>query len=110
MKRYHELSEEEGAMARNVNRCFAQAEDQGQYMVALYRLAFPDWDEITKIDGWPKAGAALSKYIWDRAIAFDQQYHPEVMAGGAWMNNGFGTDESLQPWGLDASNCRVEYA
>ena len=99
-----------GVMARNVNRCFAQAEHQGQYMVALYRLAFPDWDQIAKIHGWPKAGAALSKYIWDRAIGFDQQYHPEVLAGGAWMNSGFGTDESLEPWQLDASDCRVEYA
>lgn len=88
----------------------ASADDphQQDYMVSLYKKAFPDWDDITAIDGWPKAGEKLRLYVYKKSIDFDSKFHPGVMAGGVWFNKGFGVNEALGDWEVSAKHCRVE--
>lgn len=84
-----------------VDTCFEGAQHQTDYILALYRLVFPDFDELEKIEGFPTAGSSLSDYIWHKAIEFDTLHHPECMAGGCWMNHGFRTDNNFPVWGVE---------
>ena len=94
-----------------VDKCFDGKDHQGDVGLALYRLVFPDWDTIESITGWPKVGSELSQYIWLKFIAFDQKHHPEVLAGGMWMNSGFSSygADHVPIWAVDESNCVVKY-
>lgn len=92
-----------------VTNIFATAEHQAEAAEKLYRLAFPNWDEIESISGWPSAGEELNQEIFQHFIAFDRKHHPGVMPGGLWMNKGFSTlDKSLGPRELSTDNCEVE--
>ncbi len=83
--------------------------DQSVPFFRIWRLVFPDWDKIAKIDGWPSVNGTTWSYISQQFIAFDQKNHPNVIAGGLWMNNGFSHDDSLEDWYVDKSTCTVHY-
>lgn len=79
-----------------INRIFEEAEHQGDYTIGLYRAIYPDWDEWPdnqSVDGYPRVCRAMNNYIFEKAIAFDAKHHPDVMKGGMWMNNGFGSGD-----------------
>jgi len=90
-----------------VERIFASAIHQVEVVEALYRLVFPDYDDIVKICGFPEAGEKLSKLIWQKFFEFDRKHHPDVMQGGRWMNNGFSTNKDLGEWEVDASGVQT---
>lgn len=94
-----------------VRAIFQEAEEQSDYALGLYRLAFPDWDKIKTVKGWPKVSKKFNVFIFGLAIEFDQKHHPDVFNGGMWMNKGFGSCEGDEiPWGtIDLSTCKVEY-
>ena len=93
-----------------IDAIFETSRDQAEACVALYRLAFPDWDDIAKIDGFPGVGKEAAEYIWKKFMAFDRQHHPDVFNGGLWLNSGFSTlkGEGIGPWELTTDHCRVE--
>lgn len=80
-----------------IDQCF-DAPDQGAVWVNLYKLVYPNFDRIAHINGYPTVGEKTHKYIFTKFIQFDKAHHPEVMAGGLWMNSGFGCDRSLVEW------------
>jgi hypothetical protein len=84
-----------------VERIFASSSHQAEAVEALYRLVFPDYNDILELQGFPEAGERLSRLIWDKFFEFDHAHHPEVMAGGRWMNNGFSTNKELGEWEVD---------
>jgi hypothetical protein len=94
-----------------VDEIFASSDHQADVLVKLYRLVYPDWDNIKKLHGWPKCGKALADYIAKAFMAFDRKHHPKVMPGGLWMNNGFSTldNDYLGPWEVDPSKGEPEY-
>ncbi len=89
-----------------VERIFSISTHQVEVVEALYRLAFPDYDEIMKLDGFPEAGEKLSKLIWNKFFDFDEKHHPNVMKGGRWMNNGFSTNKKLGDWEVDVAGVK----
>lgn len=90
----------------DIDACFDGAVSQKEVAARLYKLVFPDWDSIVKIEGWPKCSAATNKYIFDKFIEFDRIHHPEALGGGLWMNSGWGTAE-MEDWVVDTTYCRV---
>lgn len=79
-----------------IDDLFDSATHQADYLIGLYRLVYsPYWDEIKKVNGWPEIDDDTNNYIWRKAIEFDQVHHPDCVAGGAWMNNGFSTLKTL---------------
>lgn len=74
---------------------------QAEILFALYRLAFPDWDLIRKVNGWPKVSNTTSEYICGKFITFDRRYHPDCISGGCWMNRGFTIDKSVPDWVIE---------
>jgi hypothetical protein len=79
---------------------FSVAEHQQDVLVGIYRLVYPEWDLIEKIDGWPTINKETWKIIQRKFMEFDRVYHPDVMLGGAWLNVGFSCQgsEDLEDW------------
>lgn len=90
-----------------IDAIFEEAEDQETAAVAIYTLAFPNWEKITKIEGWPACGEEVQNYLFRKFIRLDRKFHPEVMAGGLWMNRGFSLNRELGPWEIDVSPATV---
>ena len=88
---------------------------QGDIILAFYHIAFPNWDQIVKIESYPVLSKNTWTYIWEKFAAFDRRMHPEVMAGGAWaLGAGFSADtrrgDSIVPdWKIDTTQCWVAY-
>jgi len=88
---------------------FGSAETQSEVLVELYKLALPEWDRIEKVHGFPEVGLEFWKFICRELIEFDRRHHPDVFAGGLWLNNGFQSNSKLDPWELSLANCTVTY-
>jgi hypothetical protein len=86
-----------------IEKIFEKHTHQAKVVEDIYRLAFPDYDQLEKINGFPEAGAELNQLIWKKMIEFDRTHHPDVMSGGIWLNHGFSQNKELGPWELDAS-------
>jgi len=89
---------------------FEESDHQDSVIVKLYKMLFPDWQKIQRIEGFPTVGKALDEYIFNLFVAFDQEHHANVFNGGAWINQGFSTNESLEPWEISLENCKVIYS
>jgi hypothetical protein len=71
---------------------------QQKPLFAIYRAAFPEWDDIRKLNGFPKVSKHTWKYIWRKFADLDEIHHPECLKGGAWFNSGFGGEDGLYDW------------
>ena len=91
----------------HIEAIFCKHDHQEKILIDLYRLVFPDWDKIRRIEGFPEAGTALWKFICDLFIDFDRIHHPDCLKGGAWMNSGFSSKCNLDTWEISFDNCKV---
>jgi len=89
---------------------FEKNTHQQDVLIELYRMAYPNYDQLSKIDGWP----TINKKTWMTIASlfrdFDAKHHPEVMSGGCWMNTGFSTldaADDLQDWEVDKTTCEI---
>ncbi len=92
-----------------IDRIFESHTNQSDALVDIYKLVFPEWDDIEKVNGFPEAGAELWKYICRGFMEFDRKHHPDVFGGGIWMNTGFTSNTELDPWAISFDSCTVEY-
>jgi hypothetical protein len=92
-----------------IDEIFENSENQAQVIIAIYCLFIPDWDNIALIRNWPSIGYELSQHIWTSFMKFDRENHPNVLAGGLWMNSGFSENKKLPPWEIDLSTCEIIY-
>jgi hypothetical protein len=97
-------------LQQRLQEIFEESEHQDSVIVKLYKMLFPDWDKILRIEGFPTVGKALDVYIFNLFIEFDREHHPECFKGGAWLNQGFSSNESLGPWEISLENCKVIYS
>jgi len=75
-------------------------------LYGLYKMAFPDWDKIKSVDGFPAISKPTNLYIMGQFIKWDQK-HSDCFAGGLWMNNGFFSTDSMEDWKVKP--CEVTY-
>ena len=95
-----------------IDAIFEASESQVDYLIGLYKIAFPDWDSIMKVDGWPKITKTTSLYIFDKAHTFDREHHPQVLPSGLWMNDGFSSldvPDDLEDWEISTEGVEVTY-
>ena len=92
-----------------IDDIFETAQSQEEALIKIYRLYFLDWDSIKLIHGWPTCSREMWGYICRKFQALDRKYHPKVIPGGAWMNNGFSSSENLKGWEVDTTTTHVEY-
>ena len=81
-----------------IDTCFEGKTQQSKCLIEIYKLVFPDWDNIIEVKGWPTCGVALWKYICTKFVEFDKVHHPRVINGDMWLNNGFSSSESVKDW------------
>lgn len=81
-----------------IDKVFEDAKEQGEWLMALYRIAVPFFDKVKKLHNYPVASKNTVDYIWEKAIKFDKEHHPQVLAGGMWMNHGFDYDKNMPDW------------
>lgn len=82
------------------------APSESDAVVAVFRMVYPNFDAIEKMDGYAKCNRRTSKAIcqWfmelTERLNRDRKYDKQVMPGGAWMNWGFSSDEQteLKDW------------
>lgn len=79
-----------------IDKIFDKATHQAEIVNELYKLAYPEWDMVKELNGFPKISKELNDYIFQRSIQFDKVFHPGVMAGGCWMNKGFSGREFIK--------------
>lgn len=96
-----------------VRRIFETAKTPDDYLLGMYRMAFAEWDSIKSIQGWPAVSRATSEELFRLAIAADTRIMRDnaiqgCMAGGSWLNSGFGSKSDLPDWQIDVSTCTIE--
>jgi len=92
-----------------VEQVFVDAMTHEDYLIGIYRLVFPDWDNIERIERWPACNEFTWSAICRMAMDWDQA-HTNCFAGGAWMNNGFSCDKTIkQNWYVSLAGCNVIY-
>ena len=95
----------------NVRAAFDQATNQEEYLIAIYRMVLPDWDDIERIEHWPTCNDKTWKAICRMAQEADRRLRLNVLPGGAWLNHGFTTGEgkNLADWQVCLDTARIIY-
>jgi len=94
-------------MQERIDAIFEASENQQDAAIAVYTIAFPDWEKIVEVNGWPACGEKMHNYLFGKFIRLDKEHHPEVFAGGLWMNKGFSINRKLGDWEIDVSKAKV---
>lgn len=68
---------------------FATRVIQEDVLIDLFKMVYPDWDLIDKIQGYPVCNKWTSKRLTSMFMDFDREHHSHIMPGGLWMNFGF---------------------
>ena len=97
----------EKTLQEHVRAIFEDHEHQSDVLIEIYKLVFPDWDSIEKIDGHPEVGNSFWTFVFRQFKKFDRKNHPKVYPGGLWFNTGFSSNQHLGPWELSFKNCAV---
>ncbi len=71
---------------------------QSQWFMMLFRFVFPRFHDIEVINQFPVVSPKTSEFLFRYAIEFDKTHHPDVFAGGMWMNSGFATQKNYADW------------
>lgn len=84
---------------------------QSDVLISIYEIAIPDFrsDDVESVSSWPRVSKETQAYVMGKFMAFDRKFHPNVMNGGLWFNNGFGTveDDSIPSWKISMVGCEV---
>ena len=92
-----------------IDQVFADAQEQADYVIGLYRLAYPSlWERIKHVQGFPEVSKMTNEYIFTKAIEFDRKHHPQVFAGGCWLNNGFRSEDHRRDWMIYPCDVELE--
>jgi len=96
-----------------VKKLFEDNDHQFQVIEGLYRMVYPDYDDIEKLEGWPTITENTNRDISRLFINFDRKHHPNVFNGGLWMNNGFSQmcagEFDLEDWEVETSTGKPRY-
>ncbi len=94
-------------LKEQIKTLFQKNDHQQKVLMDLYKLVFPDWDQIESIDGHPEVNEDLWKFICRLFQEFDCLHHPVCLPGGAWMNWGFIANKELSAFEIHLNHCRV---
>lgn len=92
-----------------IDTIFEIANEQGDYCLGLYSYVISNWNAVVNVEGYPKISPETGEYIFSKAIAYDKEHHPNVLAGGLWLNYGFSLDKNVEPWTVQYDEDIIEY-
>ncbi len=73
---------------KQIQGIIQKAKTLDEAVVNLYKIVFPDWEDIEKIKGWPQISKKGNQFIFDLLIK-----RFGLQGGMAWVNNGFSSLE-----------------
>ena len=94
---------------KEIENLFDKHDNQYEVLIDIYRVAFPDWDDIHEIAGSPTVSTKTWQDICALFIDFDKEHHPTVLAGGIFLNRGFDSRPDMEDGMIDVSSLNVEY-
>lgn len=92
-----------------ITAIFERHDHQEQILIDLYKMVFPEWDKIRKINGYPEVNYDLWHYICQHFQEFDHKHYPNCFPAGMWMNSGFSVNHKLSSLEISFGNCYLEY-
>jgi len=90
-----------------IDSIFANATHQSDYVYGLYKAVIPDWSSVIQFNGYPQVSNNTSSYMMRLAIDFDTKHHPNLVPGGALLNNGFSSTD-MPDWIVRWSESDIE--
>ena len=95
-----------------IDKIFDESADGVEAIIALYKTAIPQWDDIESLDGWPTVNRVTAGYISEKFLS--KWRKDGLSARLLWMNMGFSTLEAerlqVNDWEVDLSTARINYA
>jgi hypothetical protein len=76
---------------------FAQLTDPAEIVLALFGHVLP-MGKIEKTKGYCKAHPTTNHYIMSKFIGAKHDHTSTTLKGGLWLNYGFSSDETIDPW------------
>lgn len=96
---------------KDVDRVFAEAKTQEDYIFGLHRLVIPNWDDVEQLEGFVYINGKTSKELFERCMQWDKMHEIKTMHGGAWFNWGFsGGGLELADWEYEIPKVRMKEA
>lgn len=92
-----------------VDTLFDTSTHQAEIIIGLYKGVVPNWDSVVKMNCYPECSDFAWNYICQKFFDFDRLHHPDVIAGGAWLNHGFSMDKNLTGWNVSVNVSEIEY-
>ncbi len=88
-----------------ITRICSEANSEAEATVALYKVAFPEFDNIKVIKKWPRVSTATAVFIMTQ-MRLKKDINGGT-AGGLWLNRGFSsaTNSGMPDWVVDTSDC-----
>jgi hypothetical protein len=83
---------------KEIDQIFDSSNSPLDICLKLYKLVYPNYDDIKEIKGYPKINKEFSLYLFDKFGELDQSNGNTLDGSFFWMNKGFGTDEKLNDW------------
>lgn len=95
----------------DVKALFETKLHQNDVLIGIYRLVVPDFDRLQAVNGWPSVNNDTWQEIALLFVEFDQKHHPDVFAGGLWLNRGFSTahGDRLRNWEASLKGVELVY-
>ena len=85
-----------------VLNCFEDVSAPADALINLYKIAFPNFDAIKKIKGYPKVSRATATFCIERLLEIADN------ASLIWLNRGFSVDDKmLEDWLIDLSGVEL---
>lgn len=93
----------------DISHIFASSSNQSEALISLYKAVVPNWDNVVKMDSFPECNDATWGFICEKFIEFDKTHHPDVLAGGCWLNHGFGVSNIMLDWFIFIDTDKIKY-
>jgi hypothetical protein len=90
-----------------VEDLFRTAPDESTALLGLFRMVYPNFDDIEKVDGYPVCNKETSNKICrhfielTRTLNYHRPFDRQLQVGGYWLNYGFSVlnvPENLPDW------------
>lgn len=90
---------------KEVEKLFETCDHQMDVVIGIYKMVYPNWDDIESIDGFPTINRTTNEKFFKLFTKFDRKNHPNVIPGGIWMNHGFSEEDGLDDWEVVPCGC-----
>lgn len=91
-----------------IDQIMKESEDIYDALLRLYKVALPEWDAISEVDGYPIVSKATALYILDGGSHLGSLTSGQSFAM-LWLNKGFSSRESVADWEIDMSAVTVKF-